>query len=76
MNPFTTVATLMALNGVRQTSMSDTIKSNSGYDNLQPIQPFEDLVNIIKLPLINIDELSSDELHNLAQKSLRKLFTD
>ena len=79
MNPFTAVTTLITLNGVRQTlipNYTETIKANSGYDNLHDIQPFEDLVNQHNLPLINIDELSSDELHLVTLEKLNKLFTD
>ena len=76
MNPFTAVTTLITLNGVRQTLIANTIKANSGYDNLHDIQPFEDLVNQHNLPLINIDELSSDELHLATLEKLNKLFTD
>ncbi len=79
MNPFTAVTTLVTLTSIQQTitaNYSNTIKANLGYDNLYDIQPFEDLVNQHNLPLINIDELSSDELHLATVEKLNKLFKD
>jgi len=46
------------------------------YKNLNTIHTVE-TIDIEPLPKsINIDELSSDELHDLAQEALRNLFTD